>query len=109
MIFFVAVVAGALLFLGAGVWLRSRVATASALAALVIVALLAIPRFVSAVSQRDDAAVAAIVGLDSAAAIALATLLLWRISRRYPVFSATAVFFVGIGAVLLMLRVVVAP
>lgn len=109
MIFFVAVVVGALLLLGAGVWRGSRVATASALTALVIVALLTIPLFVSAVAQHDDAAVAAIVGLDSAAAIALATLLLWRISRRYPAFSATAVLFVGSGAVLLMLRVVVAP
>jgi hypothetical protein len=95
---------GSLVVLGGGVWRRHTAATIAGLVAFVVLALLAVPPFVEAVARHDDARVSAIVGLDSAAAIALATLVVWRSTRRYPDFSAIALLLVGIAVALLMTR-----
>ena len=91
-----------LLLLGGGVLRRNHGITAAALISFVVVAVLSIPLFIVAVARHDEGAVSAFIALDSAAAIALTSLLLWRVTRRYPAFPAAALIAVGTGTALLM-------
>jgi hypothetical protein len=93
---------GALVFLGWGLFRRSIDVTLAALAALVAVGVIAVPVFLSA-GQRDSA-VAAMVGLEAAAGVALASMFVWFTTRRYPAFSAAAALILGIVASVLVLR-----
>lgn len=89
---------GALLLLAVGLIRRSNELTAAGLAGMVLVALAGVPLFVRAVAIRQDNTIAALIGVDAAAAIAVATLILWRISRRYPLFNVCAALAVGTAA-----------
>lgn len=96
---------GALLFLSWGVLRRNLDITLAALSAFVVVGLVAVPVFLQ--SDRRDAAIAAMVGLEAAAAVALAALFVWFTTRRYPTFPATAALILGILAGVLVVRVAV--
>ena len=93
--------AGALLFLAWGLIRRSIDVTLCALVAFVIVGLIAIPVFLNA--NHRDSAVAAMIGLEAAAGVALASLFCWYTTRRYPAFSAAAALVLGIAASVLVL------
>lgn len=93
---------GALLFLAWGLLRRSLDVTLAALCGFVVVGVIAIPVFLS--SERRDAAIAAIIGLEAAAAVALAALFVWYTTRRYPAFSAIAALVLGLMASVLVLR-----
>ena len=95
--------AGALLFLGWGLLRRRLDVTVGALGAFVVVGLIAIPVFLRA--EHHDSAVAAIIGLEAAAAVALASLFDWFTTRRYPAFSAGATLVLGLLATVLVLNV----
>lgn len=95
-------IAGGLLLLAAGLALRNDALTAVALGAIVAIALFAIPALVRAVHLHDDITVSAILGIDATAAIAFTTLVLWRLSRRYPTFNAIAALAVGLAAAALV-------
>lgn len=112
---------GALLFLSWGILRRSTDVTVAALVAIVLVALFAIPAFVTGqsaevrvarlevtaqefVEKHEEAALAGMIGLEATAMIALAALFVWRSTRRYPTFGAIAVLLVGIFAAVLIVR-----
>jgi hypothetical protein len=112
---------GALLLLAWGLIRRSIRVTLAALVGLVMVGLVAIPVFLTGsvgeerfetlpqlsrelVQRHQDAAVAATVGLISAAAIAIAALIGWRSTRKLPQFAATAALIIGIAALVLAFR-----
>ena len=97
--------AGALIFLGWGLLRRSLDLTVGALYAFVAVGLIAIPVFLRA--ERHDAAIAAMIGLEAAAAVALASLFDWYTTRRYPTFSAAAALLLGLVATVLVLNATV--
>ena len=96
---------GALLFLAWGVLRRSLDITLAALSAFVVVGVVAVPVFLH--GDRQDAAVAAMVGLEAAAAVALAALFVWFTTRRYPAFPAAAALILGILAGVLVIRAAV--
>lgn len=94
---------GASLFLLAwGVCRRSLWVTLAALSGLVGVGLIAVPVFLSA--ERRDAAIAAMIGLEAVAVVALASLFCWYTTRRYPAFSAIAALVLGLLASVLVVR-----
>lgn len=112
---------GALLLLAWGLLRRSTDVTLAALVALVAVGVITVPVFLTGTAARDriehlpgmtaerldhheEEAIAAIVGLEAAAAIAFAALFAWCTTRRYPMFPAVAALVVGIAASLLILR-----
>lgn len=111
----------ALILLGWGLYRRSSDLTIAALWAFVVVALVAIPVYLSGggigariaalpqvspdlIVHHRESAMAAMIGIESAAATAMAALFAWRSSRRFPGFAATATFVVGIVATILVLR-----
>jgi uncharacterized membrane protein len=111
----------ALLLLAWGLLRCSIQVTLAALIGLVIVGLVAIPVFLTGsigeerfetlpqlsrelVQRHQDAAVAATVGLISAAAIAVAALIGWRSTRKLPRFAATAALIIGTAALVLAVR-----
>lgn len=106
---------GSLLLLAWGLGRRSTDVTLAALSALVLVGLLAVVVFVTGselthsnaalVQRHRDAAIAALVGIEAAAAIALAALFAWRTTHRYPGFAAIAALLVGLAASVLLVRV----
>ena len=93
---------GALLFLGAGLIRRSVLVTIASLMAIVLTGVFAIPIFL--LVPRTDANAAAMVALETAAGVALAALFVWRTTRRFPLFPATAALLIGIGASILVVR-----
>jgi len=112
---------GALLFLAWGLVRRNTALTSAAMLALVAVALIAIPVFLTGGAAEDrvaqqpgasmqvaarhqQAAVAAMVGMTAAGAIALTGLLAWWRTRRYPMYPAMAALLVGIAAAVLLVR-----
>ena len=98
---------GALLLLAWGLLWRSIGVTRAALVAIVVVALLAIPAFVTGKTgdkAADDAALAGVIAIQATAAVALASLFAWRSTQRYPAFGAAAVLVVGIAASILIVR-----
>lgn len=112
---------GALLLLGWGILRRSTDVTVAALVAVVLVALFAIPAFLTGqsaevriakldataepiIEKHEEAALAGMIGIEATAAIALAALFVWRTTRRYPTFGAIAVLVVGIAAAVLIVR-----
>jgi uncharacterized membrane protein len=112
---------GALLFLAWGLLRRSTDVTLAALVAIVVVALIAIPAFITGrstevraerfdvdarefIEKHEEAALAGMIGIEATAAIALAALFVWRSTRRYPTFGAIAVLLVGILAAVLIVR-----
>jgi len=108
---------GALLLLGWGLLRRSVDVTLAALVAIIVVALLAVPAFLTGqsienvsgaphaiVERHQDAALAGMIGIQATAAIALASLFVWRSTRRYPAFGAAAVLVVGLAASVLIIR-----
>jgi hypothetical protein len=97
--------AGALLFLGWGLYRRSLDVTVGALCAFVVVGLVAIPVFLR--STHHDTAVAAMIGLEAAAAVALVSLFDWFTTRRYPAFSAMAALVLGLIASVLVVNAAV--
>jgi len=96
---------GALLFLTWGVLRRNVDITLAALSTFVVVGVVAVPVFL--LGDRHDAAIAAMVGLEAAAAVALAALFVWFTTRRYPAFPATAALILGILAGVLVVRAAV--
>ncbi|HEX7706003.1 MAG TPA: hypothetical protein VF701_06040 [Thermoanaerobaculia bacterium] len=54
------------------------------------------------VVRHQEAIVAAIVGLLSAAAASIAALIIWRTSYRVPLFAATGALILGLGAAVLV-------
>ncbi len=112
---------GSLLLLGWGLFRKSIDVTVVALVAFVLVALIAVPVYLSGNSAEEvvarmpdvpmalvvshrDSALAAMIGIVSAAFTAVAALYVWRSTRRFPGFAATATLIVGIAAVVLVLR-----
>lgn len=112
---------GALLFLAWGLVRQNNDVTSAAMVALVAVALIAIPVFLTGeeaeerieslpgvsmeiAKHHQQAALAAMVGLEAAGAIALTGLLAWWKTRRYPMFPAAAALLVGIAAAVLLVR-----
>lgn len=105
---------GSLLLLAWGLGRRSTDVTLAALSALVIVGLVAVPVFITGtdlphernelVLRHRDAAIAALVGLEAAAAIAISALFAWRTTRRYPIFAAAAALAIGCAASVLLVR-----
>ena len=93
---------GALLFLAWGLFRRSLDVTLAALTAFVIVGVVAVPVFLN--GDRRDSAIAAIVGLEAAAVVALVSLFCWYTTRRYPSYSAGAALVLGVLASVLVLR-----
>lgn len=96
--------AAALLLLIVGMVRRHNQVTAGALILLVAVAIVAVPIFIKAVDDHQDAVVAAMIGLDATAAIALVTLVVWQITRRYPYFTAAAILIIGLFAFALVVH-----
>ena len=114
---------GALLLLAWGVVRRSADVTAAALATFVIVAVVAVPVFLSGneavgrlngssdidtalVERHRGCAVASMVGLEAAAATAIAALWAGRSRRRFPLFPALATLLIGLTACVLLIRTV---
>jgi uncharacterized membrane protein len=95
-------VIGALLMLSWGLVRHSLRLTVGSLLTLVAGALLFIPVFLE--GPRNDASLAAMVGLESAAGVALAGLFVWRTTRRYPLFPAGATLILGVAASVLVVR-----
>lgn len=109
---------GALLLLGWGLLRRSIDVTLAALTAFIIVGLVAVPVFLTGqraerqldpaletrIEKHEDAAIAAMVGLEAAAGVALASIFCWRTTRRFPAFSATATLLLGLAASVLVVR-----
>lgn len=110
---------GALLLLGWGLVRRSIDITLTALVALVAVALITIPVFLTGseavkavqmergfsqalLEQHKGAALSALVGLEAAAAVALTALFAWRTTRRYPYLAVASALVIGIAAVVLV-------
>jgi prepilin signal peptidase PulO-like enzyme (type II secretory pathway) len=110
----------ALAFLGWGLRRRSCDVTIAALFSLVVVALVAVPVYVSGigmaagdarlpvplelVERHRASAMAAMIGIVATAATAVAALVMWRNTRRLPSFPATATLLVGLAAAVLILR-----
>jgi hypothetical protein len=94
--------AGALLFLAWGLVRRSLDVTLAALTGLVVVGVVAVPVFLG--GDRRDAAIAAILGLESATVVSLVSLFCWYTTRRYPAYSASAALVLGVLACVLVLR-----
>lgn len=108
---------GALLLLAAGLLRRSRDITMAALVALVLTGLVAVPVFMTGssaeqnivgrtdqIQHHKDAAVAALVSLESSAAVALCAVLVCIATRRFPMFAAVAALILGIAAAVLVVR-----
>jgi hypothetical protein len=93
---------GALLFLAWGLFRRSLDVTLAALSAFVVVGVIAVPVFFY--GDRRDTAIAAMVGLEAAAGVALVSLFCWYTTRRYPAYSAGAALVLGLLASVLVLR-----
>jgi hypothetical protein len=108
----------ALTILSVGLLAMNHSVTVGGLKALVGVSILAVPVLVLSgnlaagtmhqslpaelVVRHQEAIVAAIVGLLSAAAAGLAALIIWRTSCRVPLFAATGALVLGLGAVALV-------
>lgn len=112
---------GALLFLAWGLFRQNNDVTSAAMVALVAVAVIAIPVFLTGeeaearvkdlpevsmeiAEHHEQAAVAALVGIEAAGAIALTGLLAWWKTRRYPMYPAAAALLIGIAAAVLLVR-----
>jgi hypothetical protein len=112
---------GALVLLAWGLVRRSIDVTVIGLVALVVVALITVPVFLTGddaeelverlpgvsmeiAERHEDAALSAIIGIEATAAIALAALFVWRTTRRYPMFPTVAALVVGIAACVLIVR-----
>lgn len=109
---------GALLLLAWGLYRHSIDVTLAALAAFVLVGLISVPVFLTGQSavefldaprqamlaEHKDAAIAAMVGLEAAAAVALAALFVWRTTHRFPMFPAVATLILGMAATALVVR-----
>ncbi|MGZ5442894.1 MAG: hypothetical protein ACXW31_00990 [Thermoanaerobaculia bacterium] len=92
----------ALVCLAWGLYRRGLGVTLAALSGLVFVGLIAVPVFLSA--ERHDAAMAAMIGLEAVAVVALVSLFCWYTTRRYPAFSAIAALVLGLLASVLVVR-----
>lgn len=92
----------ALLCLAWGLCRRSLGVTLAALSGLVVVGLIAVPVFFS--GERRDVGIAAMIGIEAVAVVALASLFCWYTTRRYPAFSATAALVLGLLASVLVVR-----
>lgn len=99
--------------------LRRRRLGVIALSALVATGVLAIPASLAGtiaakhvVEEREsalldrhkEAAIAALISLEAAAATAIAALVASRSSRRFPVFQAAATLVIGLAALTLLVR-----
>lgn len=93
---------GALVLLGWGLLRHSLDVTLASLTGIVGAGVIAIPLYLN--GPRGDAAVAAIIALESAAGVALAGLFVWRTTRRYPLFPAAATLVIGLAASILVVR-----
>lgn len=93
---------GALLFLAWGLFRRSLDVTLAALSGFVIVGVVSVPVFLN--GDRRETAIAAMVGLEAAAVVALVALFCWFTTRRYPSYSAGAALVLGVLASVLVLR-----
>lgn len=110
---------GAVFALLWGVLQRGRDVTAFALVAIVAVALIAIPVYLTgepaedrlegivakgAVETHEEAATAAFIAIEAAALVALLTLIAWRVLRRLPVLPVAVVLVASLFAVVLVAR-----
>jgi uncharacterized membrane protein len=102
-----------------GLYRRSNEVTLAALVAFVIVGLGGILAFVTGdvgessvqdaatkvlIHAHRDAAIAALVGLEAAAGVAVCALFIWKTTHRYPLFAAVATLLLGIAASVLVVR-----
>lgn len=95
--------------------------TVAALGVIVLMAVITIPMFVTRMrigvevaqlpgvstellQKQNEAAVAGLIGVLAAAAVALTSLFVWKTTRRYPLFSATAALVIALAAVVLVVR-----
>lgn len=106
----------ALLLLAWGLLRRQHRVASLALLALVVTGLLAIPVYVTGgaagneigngerANRHRESAVAALIGLEAAAATAAAALVAARPGKRFPVFQAAATLVIGLAALALLIR-----
>ena len=92
----------ALFVLALGLLRRRLYVTIVALWGFIGVGLVAVPVFLR--GDRRETAVAAVVGLEAAAVVALVSLFCWYTTRRYPLFPASAALILGLLAGVLVLR-----
>lgn len=110
---------GALLLLAWGLYRRSNDVTLAALVAFVFVGLGGVLAFATGnvgeslaqdaatkalIHEHNDAAIAALVGLEATAGVAVCALFIWKTTRRYPLFAAVATLLLGIAASVLVVR-----
>lgn len=107
---------GALLLLAWGLLRQNHRIAAVALFALAVTGLLAIPVYVAGtraaeaigggpeLERHRESAVAALIGLEAAAATAIAALIAGRSRRKFPVFQAAATLIIGLAALALLIR-----
>lgn len=112
---------GCVIFLIGAMIARSRDLALASLAGLVAVALIALPVFFTgepaeerlegvpgiskaSIERHEDLAMQALVALEVAGALALATLLVFLLRRRLPGISVTATLLVALVATLLIAR-----